>query len=537
MHKIRFEELTLSNEVNKAIKDMGFEEATPIQSLAIPKILTGKDIIGQAQTGTGKTAAFGIPILETIDPKVKTPQAIVLCPTRELAIQVAEEVKLMAKYKHGLSIVPVYGGQPIDRQIMALRKGCQLVIGTPGRVMDHLDRRTLKLDAVKMVVLDEADEMLDMGFRDDIELILKSVPAEHQTVLFSATFPKQIMDLARRFQKNPETLRVAHDKLSVPKIEQYYFEVKEDMKLEILSRVIDVNDIHLALVFCNTKRKVDELVTHLQARGYAADGIHGDLMQSQRDRVMAKFRKGTTEILVATDVAARGIDVDDIDAVFNYDIPVDEESYVHRIGRTGRAGRSGKAFSFVSGRDVYKLREIQRYAKIEVKRKHPPSLEDVAQQKATQFFEDVSKELESGGYEKYVAMIERFIGEHHSSLDVAAVLLKLLLKPATSSPRADKAFGNAGVQEFGDTGAEPGYVRLFINVGRMQKVGPGDIVGAIAGETGISGKLIGHIEIHDKFTFVEVPEDDAAKIIEIMKNRQIKGNRLSVKAANQSTTR
>ena len=351
MKKLKFEDMEFSQEIKKAVSDMGFEEASPIQSQAIPYILEGKDVIGQAQTGTGKTAAFGVPILEMCDEENRQLQAIVLCPTRELCIQVAEEISKLAKYKKNVYILPVYGGQPIERQIKALKKGVQIVIGTPGRVIDHLNRHTLKPGNINMVVLDEADEMFDMGFRDDIELILGKMPEDRQTVFFSATMPQEIMSFAKKFQKNPEIIKVVHKELTVPKVEQYYFELKPNMKTEILCRLIDIYNPKLSLVFCNTKRKVDELVLELQGRGYFADGLHGDLKQTQRDKVMSTFRSGNIDILVATDVAARGIDVDDVDIVFNYDIPQDEEYYVHRIGRTARAGREGTAFSFVVGRD------------------------------------------------------------------------------------------------------------------------------------------------------------------------------------------
>jgi ATP-dependent RNA helicase DeaD len=528
MNKIKFNELTLSAEIHKAIKDLGFEEATPIQSLAIPAMLAGKDIIGQAQTGTGKTAAFGIPAIELIEPKTRGVQVLVMCPTRELAIQVSEQIGQLAKYRRDISAVPVYGGQPIVRQIQALKKGAQIVIGTPGRIMDHLERGTLVLGNVKLVVLDEADEMLDMGFRDDIETILKTVPTQRQTVLFSATFAKPIMDLAKRYQKHPETIKIPHDKINVPKIDQAYFEVREDMKVETLSRVLDVHDIHLALIFCNTKRRVDELVGQLQARGYAADGIHGDMVQSQRDRVMGKFRSGTTEILVATDVAARGIDVENVEAVVNFEVPGDEEAYVHRIGRTGRAGKEGRAFSFVSGREVYKLRDIQRFAKITIRRQQPPTLEDVAQMKAGVMLDLVAKQLEAGGLEKYAQMINRFVGEQHSSLDVAAALLKILMKPAVA-PKAEKVAPTGASME--DTGAEAGYVRLFVSLGRSHGIKPGDLVGAIAGEVGLPGKAIGKINIQDHCSFVEVPEDQASKVISIMRTKQIKGRRVAIEPA------
>src|SRR5699024_3295146 len=315
---------------------MGFEEMSPIQAEAIPVILEGKDIIGQAQTGTGKTAAFGIPILERIDTSNNV-QALVLCPTRELSIQVAKEIGDLSKYNNWIKVLPVYGGQPINRQIRALKRGVQIVVGTPGRVIDHIRRKTLKLDNVNMMVLDEADEMFDMGFRNDIQLVMDELSKERQTIFFSATMPREVIKFASKYQKSPEIIRVAHKELTIPKIEQYYLELKEHMKTEILSRLIDVHDPKLTIVYCNTKRKVHRLVGELQSRGYFVDCLHGDLKQNQRDVVMGKFRDSTIDILVATDVAARGLDVDDIDLVINYDIPQDEEYYVHRIGRTARA--------------------------------------------------------------------------------------------------------------------------------------------------------------------------------------------------------
>src|SRR4030067_2882305 len=320
MENSEFKDLKLSKEIQKAIADMGFEEATPIQSYSIPYMLEGKDVIGQAQTGTGKTAAFGIAALERVDPQNKGVQAVILCPTRELAIQVSEELKKLSKYKRGIEILPVYGGQPIDRQIRALKNGVQIIIGTPGRVMDHMERRTLRLDGVKMIVLDEADEMLDMGFREDIELIMKKIPRERQTILFSATLSRAILDLTKKYQIKPQMIKLEHKEMTVPKVEQFYYEVKSQAKPEVLSRLIDINDIKLSLVFCNTKRRVDELVDTLKSRGYLVDGLHGELQQRQRDILMSKFRKKEIEVLVATDVAARGIDVGDIEAVFNYGI-------------------------------------------------------------------------------------------------------------------------------------------------------------------------------------------------------------------------
>ena len=313
METVRFDELELQPQILRGIKAMGFEEATPIQSQAIPVVMSGSDVIGQAQTGTGKTAAFGIPILQTVDPSNKKTQVIILSPTRELAIQVADEIRALAKYMHGVKVLPVYGGQEISKQIRSLKGGAQIIIGTPGRVMDHLRRRTIRCDHVNKIVLDEADEMLNMGFREDIETILEYIPEPHQTILFSATMPKPILEITKKYQKDAVTIKVVKKELTVPSIDQFYYDVKRKEKIDVLSRLLDYYDPKLSLVFCNTKRKVDELTNELQGRGYFAEGLHGDMKQSQRDRVMNNFRKGKTDILVATDVAARGIDVDDVD--------------------------------------------------------------------------------------------------------------------------------------------------------------------------------------------------------------------------------
>ncbi|MDR3256513.1 MAG: DEAD/DEAH box helicase [Endomicrobium sp.] len=532
MTTLKFSKLNLSNEILKAVEDLGFEEATPIQSLSIPKMMSGIDIIGQAQTGTGKTAAFGIPVLEKINVKDKNVQAIILCPTRELAIQVAEELKLFSKYKRGFNIVPVYGGQPIQRQIDALSKGAHIVIGTPGRVIDHLERKTLKLNTTSIVVLDEADEMLDMGFRDDIELILKSMPEERQTVFFSATMPKEFLFLTKKYQHHPETIKVVNEKLTVPLIEQHYFDIREHQKLETLTRCLDMYDPKLSIVFCNTKKRVDEVTSSLQARGYAADAIHGDMNQSQRDRVMAKFRSGAIEILIATDVAARGIDVDDIDMIFNYDVPKDDEDYVHRIGRTGRAGKTGKAFSFVSGKDIYKLRDIQRYTKVNIKRSQVPSLIDVENTKVTIILDKVKGSLKEKNIEKYVKMAESLISDEVTSLDVAAALLKIIfVSEKKEHEQKVDTFANTN-NRYTDTGArEHGMARLFINIGKKDNVRAGDFVGAIAGEAKMSGDLVGTIKILDAFSFVEVPQEYADKVINALHSSNIKGKRVSVEFA------
>lgn len=426
MESLTFKDLNLSKNIERAVEDMGFEEPTPIQSQSIPYLMEGKDVIGQAQTGTGKTAAFGIPALEMLDVKSKKVQVVVLCPTRELANQVAEEMSNLAKYQN-TKMLPVYGGQPIDRQIKALRRGVHIVIGTPGRVLDHIQRKTLKLDGVKMLVLDEADEMLDMGFREDIEFILSRVPAQKQTVLFSATMPQPIIKLTKKYQQNPQMVKTVHKELTVPQIEQFYFEVKSNAKTEVLCRLIDIYNFKSSLVFCNTKKNVDKQVETLKARGYLVDGLHGDMRQAQRERVMSNFRKGEIETLVATDVAARGIDVENIEAVFNYDIPQDEESYVHRIGRTGRAGKEGVAITFASGKDIRKIKNIQKHTKAKITRKNVPSQSDVEDIRAEMLSQNVKKIIDDGHIGKYEHWVENLLEEDYASVDVAAALVKILL--------------------------------------------------------------------------------------------------------------
>ena len=520
MENLKFEEMNLSDEIVRAVKDMGFEEATPIQSQAISIIMDGRDIIGQSQTGTGKTAAFGLPCLEMLDPDDKSLQSLILCPTRELAIQVSEEFRKFLKYKENIKVLPIYGGQPIDRQITALKKGVQVVIGTPGRVMDHMRRHTLKMGTVKYVVLDEADEMLDMGFRDDIETIMLKIPEERQTVMFSATMSEEILDLSRRYMNSPEYIKVTRKELTVPSIEQAYFDVKEKTKPDALCRIIDMYAPKLSIVFCNTKKRVDEVVEQLQGRGYFAEALHGDLKQ--------QLRNGTIEILVATDVAARGIDVDDVDIVFNYDVPQDDEYYVHRIGRTGRAGRSGKAFTFCVGKEIYKLRDIMRYTKTKIVQKKLPTLSDIEEIKTAAFLEKVKEVIDNGGLGKYIDIVDNMVNDDDvAATDIAAALLKLSLSDLMSYDTDDINFG--GTEIYGDSGDDT--IRLFINAGKKNKIRAKDIVGAFAGEAGVPGNLIGHIDLYDDYTFVDVPAEYARDIISTMKNSKIKGKKVNIEIA------
>lgn len=411
----------------KAVEEMGFESMTPIQEQAIPIMLEGKDLIGQAQTGTGKTAAFGIPIIQKIDPEEKGLQAIILCPTRELAMQAAEEIRRFAKYMHEIKVVPVYGGQDISRQIRALAKGAQIVVGTPGRVMDHMRRRTLKTGNIRMVVLDEADEMLNMGFREDIETILEDMPEERQTALFSATMPKPILEITKEYQKeDAEYLKVTPKEVTIPLIKQAYYQVARKDKEEVLTRLMDYYHPKRSLIFCNTKRMVDELTEHLKDRGYQAEGLHGDLSQNQRDTVMNLFRSGKMPVLIATDVAARGIDVDDVEAVFNYDVPEDIEYYVHRIGRTGRAGKTGRSFTLVAGREMYKIRDIERICHTKIRERNIPSAADITSVKAEKVLAEALDTMQSKNLDTAINFLqEKLINEEYTALELAAAFMKM----------------------------------------------------------------------------------------------------------------
>lgn len=568
METVRFDELQLDEKILRAVADMGFEEASPIQAQAIPVQMEGRDIIGQAQTGTGKTAAFGIPLLQKVDPKLKKLQAIALCPTRELAIQVADEIRRLAKYMHGVKVIPIYGGQDIVKQIRSLKDGTQIIIGTPGRVMDHMRRKTVKFDFVHTVIMDEADEMLNMGFLEDMETILSQLPEERQTVMFSATMPQAIADIAHKFQKDPVAVKVVKKELTVPKVTQYYYEVKPKTKVEVMCRLLDLYAPKLSVVFCNTKKGVDELVQSLQGRGYFAEGLHGDLKQIQRDRVMNSFRNGRTDILVATDVAARGIDVDDVEAVFNYDLPQDDEYYVHRIGRTGRAGREGIAFSFVVGKDVYKLRDIQRYCKTKIIPQAIPSLNDITEIKVDKTLESVASLIGDNDLTEMVNIIEKkLMEEDYTSLDLAAALLKMMMgddnediidsreprslddlgsgygsygggRNGSGRGRGSSSGSRGGRYESGRSGRYEGgredMARLFINIGKNQNVKPGDILGAIAGESGMPGKMVGSIDMYDKYTFVEVPRENADVVLDAMKDVKIKGKNIHMEKASGS---
>lgn len=419
-----FQEFGLDASVLRAITEMGFEESTPIQEKTIPLAMDGRDLIGQAQTGTGKTAAFGIPLVSKINVKEERISALIMCPTRELAIQVAEEIEKLGRFK-GIRSLPIYGGQDIVKQIRALKKKPQIIIGTPGRLLDHINRKTIKLDDVQTVILDEADEMLDMGFMDDIQSILKLVPDERHTMLFSATMPANIQKLAQQFLRNPEHVSVIPKQVSAPLIDQAYIELHEKQKFEALSRLIDMEAPDLAIIFGRTKRRVDELAEALQKRGYAAEGLHGDLSQNQRDNVMRKFRDGSIDVLVATDVAARGLDVSGVTHVINFDLPQDPESYVHRIGRTGRAGKEGTAWTFVTPREIDHLHFIEKVTRHKINKKPLPSLAEAIEGKQKMTAERILDVLQNDTQAEFKGLAIQML-EQYDSVNLLAAAMKLL---------------------------------------------------------------------------------------------------------------
>ena len=424
---MQFSEFSISDELKRAIADMGFEEPTSIQEQSIPLALSGADIVGLSQTGTGKTAAFGVPAIEKVDPLIRAVQVLILCPTRELAVQACQELRKLAKYKQGIKIVPIYGGQPIDRQIKMLKADTEIVIGTPGRVMDHLRRRTLKLEDLSLLVLDEADEMLNMGFRDDIETILKDAPLMRQTILFSATMPPAILNITKKYQQDPVTVKMAQHTITVPNIAQYSYEVGRGQKVEMLARLLDFNNPSRSVVFCNTKSMVDKLVEELKSRGFSPGGLHGDMNQVARERMLKAFKTDKIDILIATDVAARGIDVEDVEAVFNFDIPQGAEFYVHRIGRTGRAGKSGSAHTLVVGRQqIYALRDIQRYTKSKIELRKIPTMIEVQEVRSERLLSKVEEKLAAGDFHKQKLIIDALMEKEFTSVDIASATLQLL---------------------------------------------------------------------------------------------------------------
>ncbi len=551
-----FADLGLPDVLLSAVLDMGFESPSPIQAKTIPLALQGKDLIGLSQTGSGKTAAFALPTLAGIDPHLAEPQALIVCPTRELAVQVCEEVfRLGCKIK-GLRALPVYGGTPIDRQLKGLRKGAHVVVGTPGRLLDHLKRRSFDPRNIKTVILDEADRMLDMGFQEEMEELLAALPEDRQTMFFSATMNRRVSRLIDNFGKKPETIEIERRSLTVDAIDQSCYEVRQRSKVEVLSRVLDIDPPRLAVVFCNTKRLVDEVTEGLLARGYAADRLHGDMTQQMRERVLARFRESTIEILVATDVAARGLDVDDIDLVVNYEIPHDPEDYVHRIGRTGRAGRSGRAVSFVFGRDIYRLQTIEKYTRQSIRRERVPSQEQVEGKRADKLFQMIQERLESGKVGDYQGYLDRLLEQGHTATDIANAAFTLLRESTTregefiAEDKQKEAFANEKQRsswrdEKRDRKERPerqerdrksrpernnskGMACLFMNIGKAQHIKPGDIAGMIYRECEVPDGSLGKITIFPKHTLVDVSEEIAGDVINGLKNAKLRGRTFKV---------
>ncbi|MFJ6904683.1 DEAD/DEAH box helicase [Streptomyces griseoluteus] len=545
--QVGFADLALAPEIQRALTALGYEEPTPIQQEAIPPLLEGNDLLGQAATGTGKTAAFALPVIQRIaaEGKGKGPSALVLVPTRELAIQVSEAVHRYGT-DLGVRVLPVYGGQPIGRQLRELQRGVDVVVATPGRALDHIARGTLPLGGLRTVVLDEADEMLDMGFAEDIDSILENVPEERQTVLFSATMPSRIDSMARKHLNDPVRVRIEREAPApgeAPRVRESAYIVGRAQKAAALGRLLDVESPEAAIVFCRTRDQVDQLSETLNGRGYRAEALHGGLSQEQRDRVMGRLRGGTADLLVATDVAARGIDVEHLTHVINYDVPSAPESYVHRIGRVGRAGREGVAITLAEPRESRMLKAIERATGRKVPLEKVPTVADLRARRLeltrAALYESL---LEDEDLERFRVVVET-LGDEFDVMDVALAAVKLAHESGGAAfdeeeipelaPR-DRDRGRGGDRDRGQRGrprgrTSPGMTRLFVGAGRSAGVRPQDLVGAIAGETRLSGRDIGAIEIADRFSLVEVPEEAADDVVRAMRGANVKGRRAQVR--------
>ena len=549
-----FAALGMGAQTLRAIAEMGFGEPTPVQKQAIPFLLQGRDVIAQAPTGTGKTAAFGLPIIERLDENELAPQALIVVPTRELAIQVAEAMHSLGKFRE-LVTLPIYGGQPYERQLRALARGVQVVVGTPGRLLDHLRRKTLALGAIRTVVLDEADEMLNMGFIDDIEAILAELPPKHQSALFSATIPPRIAKLAEQFLHNAERVNIMNQREAVaPLVRQVYYEVPGHAKMDALSRILDLEEPSSAIVFVRTRKDADEVSEQLNGLGYLAQPIHGEVNQAQRERTLDRFRAGRTQLLVATDVAARGLDIPDVSHIINYDLPLDAESYVHRVGRTGRAGRNGQALTLVTPRERRQLRFIEQAIHLRLQLLRLPTLADVAARRRAAFRDDIMSILDGGQLDPFLALVEDLAGTREPA-EIAAAAFKMaaqareasrpstgeswlesLTRPLSAEqpqqpqsmqqnqlPMVDDEERRRKRAEFAGDRRRPKSVRLFLRVGKVHGVRPAQLVGAIANEAGIPGEAIGDIDLYDTFSIVEVPEIDAENIITALNATTIRG--------------
>ncbi|HEY8990817.1 MAG TPA: DEAD/DEAH box helicase [Luteolibacter sp.] len=536
-----FSELGLPEELLAAVESLGFERPSPIQALSIPVALSGVDLLGLSQTGSGKTAAFTLPVLARIDLKSRSPQALIVCPTRELAVQVCEEVHRLGAQMRGLRAVPVYGGAPMDRQLRALHDGAHIVVGTPGRLLDHVRRGSFDTSKVAHVVLDEADRMLDLGFREEMEEMLAALPEGRQTLFFSATMSPGVKRLIEHFGRDPQTVKVEQKAKTVSTIDQSCIEVRERSKVEVISRILDIEAPRLAIIFCNTKRAVDECTESLLARGYSVDRLHGDITQQMRERVLKRFRDGVVEVLVATDVAARGLDVENIDIVFNYDLPQDPEDYVHRIGRTGRAGRAGRSVSFVFGREIHRMEMIERYIRQQIRRERVPSQEQVEGKLADQLFEGVKDRLTEGKFNSYQDQMDRLLEQGFTPTDVASVLFTMLResngrefgeiaedreelrerrRPAEGrrEPREPRE-----PREHAPRERDGDMVPLFLSLGKLHGVRPGEIVGMLYNEAGLPQGAVGHIKLFNKHSCIDVRAEFADRLIQVAKRTKLRG--------------
>ncbi|MHC6180807.1 DEAD/DEAH box helicase [Clostridium sp. JNZ X4-2] len=519
MKNINFNDLDLDPKILQAIDNMGFEEPSQIQAESIPIILEGKDVIGQAQTGTGKTLAFGAPMLSRINSKDKKISCIIVTPTRELAIQVNDELSRIAKFKR-TSLLPIYGGQPIERQIKSLKRGVDVVVGTPGRILDHLHRKTLDLSSIQFLIIDEADEMLDMGFIEDIEDIIKSCSSDRQTLLFSATMPNQIKRLASKYMKNDvKYIEIAKNTLTVEKTKQYYYEIKNKDRFESLCRILDVDEPSSAIIFCKTKRGVDELVEGMQSRGYNVEGMHGDMGQNQRLNTLRKFKDGSLDFLVATDVAARGIDVENVSHVINYDLPQDTESYVHRIGRTGRANKDGIAYSLVTPKEYILLKQIEKFTKSKIKRKEIPTVDDIFEAKYKNIEKQIRDVISEGNYKNFIPVATE-LDEEYNLVDVAAALMKIIFEKELSFNYKENSIST-----------EDENIRLFFSIGRMDNITPRKLLKFITETSSVEAYEIGDIDILNKFTFINIPERFGNIILKKSNGKRLQGRRVSVELA------
>ncbi len=511
MENIKFNDMDISTDIKKALIEKGYEEATAIQTLAINPILDGKDVLGLAQTGTGKTSAFAIPVIENIDVEDTNIQSLILCPTRELVLQTCEEIASLIKYKEGIRVAPIYGGQQIEKQIYLLKKRPQIIVGTPGRILDHIRRKTVRLANIKIIVLDEADEMLNMGFREDLNTILSSANETRQTVLFSATMSKDIKIIASTYQKDPVFIEVKHETMTVSQTKQYYIEINENKKTELLDRLVSALDTKLGIIFCNTKKKVDELTSSMQLRGYAVEALHWDMRQSARDNVLNKFKTGKLELLVATDVAARGIDVNNIEVVFNYDVPIDDEYYVHRIGRTGRAGKEGMSITFITAREYSKLKYIEKYTNAKIEKYVIPTADYIIESKINKLLLGV----EANKISEYAKYVEDYL-EKNNDITILDIAYYLLEQQMGSINKDEIKAGN------GET------VRMFINLGKMDGLNKSNLEKFVIENAQITKNDIEDIELFEKFSFFNVSAIETSKVLEGIKNTEYNNRKVAV---------